>query len=198
MKQLPNIISAVRTLMAIVLVFVVLENPYEKDILIHASWITVFIIALDGLDGIIARKVKAESKFGAFFDIACDRIVEILFVALFAILQWIPFWVLVVFLVRGILVDGIRGQVLKEGKTAFGETSMMQTKIGYFLTSSRFMRFSYGGIKMLAFSLMFLVKAGLYSLYGIEMILIYLMTFYCIIRGIPVLIEGKRFFTQIK
>jgi len=180
--------------MAILLALFVIEDPFNNELLIIAFWLTWIIIGMDGLDGIIARAIKAESNFGAFFDIACDRIVEIVYISLFAVLQWIPFWILIVFLVRGILVDGIRGLASKEGKTAFGEKSMMETKVGYFLTSSRFMRFSYGGIKVIAFSFMFLTQAGVHSLYNIEIILVYLMTFYCVIRGLPVLIEGRRYF----
>ena len=38
--------------------------------------LTVLIIALDGVDGWVARKYNEESLFGATFDIAIDRIVE--------------------------------------------------------------------------------------------------------------------------
>lgn len=195
MKQLPNIISIFRTSLAIALAIVILNNAKSHAVLNYAFWLTWLIIILDGIDGIVARALKAGSDFGAFFDIACDRIVELAFISLFVTLKWIPFWILIVFLVRGILVDGIRGFATKEGKTAFGEKSMMQTKIGYFLTSSRFMRFSYGIVKVVAFSFMFLVQSTLPQLLSIEMFLIYLMTFYCVIRGVPVLIEGKRYFS---
>ena len=175
------------------LAITVLKNPYNEQLLIFSFWFTIFIIALDGLDGIIARAVKATSDFGAFFDIACDRIVELIYISLFAVLQWIPFWVLVIFLVRGVLVDGIRGFASKEGKTAFGKKSMMQSKLGYFLTSSRFMRASYGTIKAIAFAFMFLSQSIFSGYFGFEMFLIYLMTFYCVIRGVPVLVEGRKY-----
>ena len=194
MKQLPNIISIFRTLLAIAVALVVLETPYDIKVLKLSLYLTIVIIVLDGLDGIIARALKSTSDFGAFIDIACDRIVEIVYLSLFSVLRWIPYWILIVFIVRGIFVDGVRGFALKEGETAFGEKSMMKTKIGYFLTSSRFMRASYGAIKAIAFALMFLVQSSSHHLIDIEMLLIYLMTFYCVIRGVPVLIEGRRFF----
>ena len=127
MKQVPNIISIFRTLLAIALAIIVLNNPENTKVLNCAFWITWVVIILDGVDGIIARALKAESDFGAFFDIACDRIAELIFISLFVALQWIPFWILLVFLVRGILVDGIRGFAGKEGKTAFGKKSMMKS-----------------------------------------------------------------------
>lgn len=195
MNQIPNIISIFRTALAIWLSIWILNNPTNFQILNYAFWITWLIIILDGIDGIIARRFKLESDFGAFFDIACDRITELIYISLFTALKWIPFWILIIFLVRGILVDGIRGFASKEGKTAFGKKSMMNTKIGLFLTSSRFMRFSYGGIKAIAFAFMFLVQSSMPQYLNIEMFLIYLMTFYCIIRGVPVIIEGKRYFS---
>ena len=194
MKQLPNIISIFRTLLAIAIAQAVLNDPHNTTILTWAFFLTILGISLDGLDGIIARKLNLTSDFGAFFDIACDRIVELIYLSLFATLRWIPFWILIVFLIRGILVDGIRGLASKEGKTAFGEKSMMESKLGYFLTSSRFMRFFYGGIKVFAFAFMFLANFEWAKYLSFEMFLIYLMTFLCVIRGVPVLIEGRRFF----
>ncbi len=194
MKQLPNLISIFRTLLAIAIAIYVLNTPYDTQILKLAFWLTIVVIVLDGVDGIVARAQKSSSDFGAFFDIACDRIIELIYLSLFSILRWIPFWVLIVFLVRGILVDGIRGFAVKEGETAFGEKSMMKSKIGYFLTSSRFMRAAYGGIKAIAFSFMFLVQSSSFHLVDLEVVLIYVMTFFCIVRGIPVLIEGRKFF----
>lgn len=194
MSQLANLICIIRTIMAIVLAIIVLNNSENYSLLVWSFWFTWLILILDGVDGIVARITKSDNDFGAFFDIACDRVVEQIYVALFVTLNWIPFWVLVVFIVRGILVDGIRGFANKEGKTAFGKNSMMQTKLGHFLTSSRFMRFAYGGIKGFAFAFMFFTKSICPEYYSFEMFLIYLATFFCIVRGIPVLIEGKRFF----
>ncbi len=194
MKQLPNLISIFRTVLAIVLVLFILKNPTNQNFLMIAFWFTWFVIVLDGLDGIIARNLKLTSDFGAFFDIACDRIIELIYISLFVTLKWIPFWILVIFLVRGILVDGIRAFVVKEGKTAFGEKSMMKSKLGYFLTSSRFMRAFYGTVKAFAFAFMFFVQANHHEFLPVEGILVYLMTFICITRGIPVLVEGRRYF----
>lgn len=196
MKNVPNLISIFRTLLAIGLAVYVLKNSNNPQILNFAFWITWLVIILDGVDGKIARFTKSESNFGAFFDIACDRIVELVFISLFSVLRWIPYWVLIVFLVRGILVDGIRGFASKAGKTPFGEKSMMESKLGYFLTSSRFMRFSYGLIKAIAFAFMFLVQSSFPQYLNLEIFLIYLMTAYCVIRGVPVLIEGRRYLGQ--
>lgn len=196
MNQIPNIISIFRTALTIAVVICVLNNPEDAKVLTYAFWLTWFVIILDGVDGIVARYLKSESDFGAFFDIACDRIIELIYISLFVTLKWIPFWILVLFIVRGILVDGIRGFAMKEGKTAFGEKSMMKAGLGHFLTSSRFMRAFYGAVKAFAFAIMFIVQGSYPSFLNLEMFLIYLMTFTCLIRGIPVLFEGKKYFTS--
>jgi len=196
LKQLPNLISIFRTALTIWLSIVVLNDPHNIKVLYLGFFLTWVIIILDGVDGIIARKLNITSDFGAFFDIACDRVTELIFLALFATLHWIPFWVLVIFLVRAVIVDGIRGLASKEGKTAFGEKSMMESKLGLFLTSSRFMRFTYGAVKLLAFAFMFIVQMIVFSPFkGAEMFLIYFATFLCVARGVPVIIEGRRFFS---
>ncbi len=194
-KQIPNLISIFRTALTIWLAITVLNNPHEVKVLYLGFFLTWVIIILDGVDGIVARKLNITSDFGAFFDIACDRATELIFLSLFAVLGWIPFWVLIIFLVRGIIVDGIRGFATKEGKTAFGEKSMMESKLGLFLTSSRFMRFTYGGVKLFAFSFIFIGQMLMFSDFKpFAIFLIYLATFMCVVRGIPVIIEGRRFF----
>jgi phosphatidylglycerophosphate synthase len=66
------------------------------------------IIALDGLDGFIARSMKQESPLGAKLDIYCDRAVELLFMLYFAfIFKSLPVWVFYFFLLRGIIVDSL-------------------------------------------------------------------------------------------
>lgn len=195
-SQIPNLICIFRVALTIWLSLTVLNDPENVRVLYLGFFLTWVIIILDGLDGIIARKLNITSDFGAFFDIACDRATELIFLSLFATLKWMPFWVLIVFLVRGIIVDGIRGFASKEGKTAFGEKSMMESKLGLFLTSSRFMRFLYGGVKLFAFAFMFISQMKVFFfLQEPEMFLIYFAAFLCVIRGIPVIIEGRKFFS---
>ena len=53
----------------------------------------ILVFASDGLDGYIARKRNETSLFGALFDVAADRIVELSLWVVLAHLALIPVWV---------------------------------------------------------------------------------------------------------
>jgi hypothetical protein len=109
-----------------------------------------------------------------------------------------------VVIVRGILVDGLRAMALEQGFTAFGATSMQQGAIGKLLVSSNFSRTMYAVTKAAAFALMILAKTPGLPLNIAEPVLtlalacVYIAVAFCVLRGLPVLIEGKRFLSTEK
>ena len=121
--------------------------------------LTYLIIASDALDGIVARRRGRADEFGAIFDIAGDRVVEMVFWIVFAHLHVIPVWIPIAMVTRGFLIDAMRSLGLKEGKTAFGANTMMRSPVTKWLTGSRFMRAFYGVAKVLAFGFL----TGLYG-----------------------------------
>jgi len=159
--------------------------------------LVILIVLLDGIDGVIARKLKETSVFGAIFDIAVDRIVELVVLITLSKLDLVPLWVVFVFVVRGTLVDSFRNQFANEGYTPF---AIMQTPLGKFLVASQAMRFFYGAVKLFTFAWLLLLaplptlspdlwlSIGPY-LYGIGQLLVYFMVFLCLLRGIPVLFQ---------
>lgn len=160
-------------------------------------WLTAFIIYADALDGYFARKLNQASKFGGMLDIAGDRVVEMAYWIVFAVLNWIPVWVPLLFLVRGNFVDVIRAFASEQGHTAFGANTMMQTGIGKFLVASNFSRFSYAIVKALAFCLIIASHTALGSVAPvpeIAMFCVYFSCAFCVIRGLPVLLESGHLF----
>jgi CDP-diacylglycerol--glycerol-3-phosphate 3-phosphatidyltransferase len=114
-------------------------------------------------------------------------------------LGMVPLWVPIVFLVRSFIVDGIRGVALAQGKSGFG---MMHSPVGRFLVASRFMRAFYGIAKALVFGFLYLTQALalenpkiLVTLQPLNQALIFLTVGLCILRGIPVLLDGRIYFT---
>ena len=107
----------------------------------------------------MARRRGRADEFGAVFDIAGDRVVEMTFWIVFAHLGVIPVWIPLAMITRGFMIDAMRSLGLKEGKTAFGKNSMMRSPITQWLTGSRFMRAFYGVAKVLAFAFL----AGLFG-----------------------------------
>lgn len=197
-----------------------------------ASYITAFILTIiaiwfDGLDGFVARLLNESSKFGAVLDILGDRVVENIYWIVFAVLGWIPVWIPLIVVTRGILTDGVRSIALEQGYTAFGSSTMMKTKIGHFLVASNFSRGAYAVTKALAFALMILCNFPFATmnlfLQGADPALsaqaaaawgtfhniciaicpfahfcVYAAVVFCVLRGLPVLIESKRFFVEDK
>jgi len=183
------------------LAFVVIAMLFHvsKNVYIAAFVLTIIVIWMDGLDGFFARLLNESSKFGALLDILGDRIVENAYWISFAVLGWIPLWIPLVVMSRGMITDSLRSIALEQGYTAFGSSTMMQSKIGKFIVASNFCRFSYAVFKAIAFA--FLILANIPGEYnGKEIIHLvaygsaYISVFFCVLRGIPVIIESKRFF----
>ena len=195
--NVPNLITVSRVVLAII-VLLLLPGAGDQTLWI-AFWLTIVIIWADGLDGYFARKLKQSSKLGGILDIAGDRVVELSYWTVFATLAWIPVWVPLLFLVRGIFVDAIRSHVSEAGFTAFGDKTMMQSKVGRFLVASNFSRFSYAVAKALAFCLVIAAHTELGARYGIEpwaLFLVYFSCVFCLIRGLPVIVESRAYFLE--
>ena len=140
------------TLFRLMLVFVVISlfgYHIYLDILLVA--LIGLILLLDAVDGYVARKLNQTSALGALLDIVGDRIVECVFWVYFAVVGLIPFWIPVIVIARGFFTDGLRSAAFAQGKTAFGENSMMTSRWTRALTSSRASRSIYGIAKALAF-----------------------------------------------
>jgi len=164
--------------------------------------LTAIAFALDGLDGYVARKFNESSKFGAMLDIMSDRIAENTLWVTFAVLGWLPIGFPLIALTRGFITDGIRSVAMEQGFTAFGESSMQSDKIGYFICSSKFSRIAYSVAKVVAFMLIIASQIpGLddqvsYILYIMASVAAIIAIQYCVLRGLPVVFESKKFFDK--
>jgi CDP-diacylglycerol--glycerol-3-phosphate 3-phosphatidyltransferase len=197
-----NLVSLLRTLLAILVVWL-LFSPTQA-VYLWCFFLTIVVIAMDALDGYLARKLGESSKMGAVIDILGDRIVEQIYWVAFLALGWLPVWVPIIVIIRGILVDGLRSMALEQGFTAFGATSMQQSAIGRLLVSSNFSRTTYAITKAAAFALMILAHVpGLppktaQPVLTVGLACVYIAITFCVLRGLPVLIEGKRFLSVEK
>lgn len=189
-----NTITLIRTLLAFLVAAML--HVRSPGVYVSAAVLTVVVILLDALDGWVARRYNECSRFGALADILGDRVTEMTYWIVFATLGWVPAWVAVVFAARGILVDGLRSMALESGHTAFG---MMRTTLGKLLVSSRSSRMLYGAAKLLAFTLIILLfTPGIVPAIGgpLRMLAyscVYVTVVLSVVRGAPVLAEGRRF-----
>lgn len=198
----PNRITLLRIGLLFVLVFLI-YNEYIWS-RIFAAMLTVLIIVMDWLDGFLARKLAASTALGSVLDIAGDRVVECVLWICLADLRLIGVWIPIVVISRDIFTDSIRNYVLKFGFSAFGEKTMMRTSIGRFLTGSPFMRTLYAVLKAITFALLLLMSglqklANFWKILPLNWLVIGLKigaisavitAVVCLLRGIPVIIEG--------
>ncbi len=195
-----NFITIFRTILALVVVGLLFIKT--STIYWIAFGLTILVIWMDGLDGYVARKFNETSKFGAVLDILGDRVVENVYWITFLALGWLPVWVPITVVTRGIITDGLRSVALEQGYTAFGQETMMTSKIGKFIVTSNFCRFSYAVFKAIAFAFLIAANVPNFEYAAKDVISLiayssaYFAVFFCVIRGIPVIIESKRFFPK--
>jgi len=171
--------------------------------------LTVGAIALDALDGHIARKKKLASAVGAQLDILGDRMIENVYFTYFAVVGMVSLWLPILFFARGAATDFLRGLAMKAGHSGWGTNALHQTWWGRALVASRWSRGLYAAMKCLCFCYLGLelaltrgpvalvsglagdvhamIRAGAH-------VLTWVTAVFCLVRGLPVLLEGWKYF----
>ena len=140
-----------------------------------------FIIALDALDGYIARKRNATSETGAVLDTLADRMIENTFWIYFSVSGLLPVWVPIVVMCRGFLTDALQGM-----------HGVPQTGWRFALTRTRVSRFVSGVSKLLAF--VSLASTSVFENVRLENVSLVLALFavgVCLLRGVPFFLPPK-------
>jgi CDP-diacylglycerol--glycerol-3-phosphate 3-phosphatidyltransferase len=206
----PNQITGLRILLAFVAVALFGHGAAANA---AAVLLIVGAVSLDAVDGYVARRRNLATPLGAQFDILGDRVIENLLFTYFAVAGLISLWVPVVFFVRGVFTDFVRELASRAGRTAFGAASMMQTRWGYLLVSSRASRAAYGVLKCVCFcwlgvqltlssagtgaELAALAHALQPELLLATRMLVLTAVAFCLVRGLPVLWEGRRYLAAL-
>jgi phosphatidylglycerophosphate synthase len=164
---------------------------------------------MDAIDGWVARKLKTASDLGGVLDIAADRVVEMSCWLYFASVGIVPYWMPLAIFIRGITTDTIRSVGLKLGKSFHGKKSMIKSKWGKAIITSNWSRGGYGVLKAITFiflGFIILVQdlpASMQMHVGYTellkttgVFLAYMVVIFCAVRAVPVLIDGRRYFTQ--
>src|SRR5262252_934433 len=181
----------------------------------HGTWanlaavaLTIASIALDALDGHLARKKQLATPLGAQIDILGDRMIENIFFTYFAVAGMVSLWLPVFFFARGSATDFLRGLALKAGHSGWGANAMLQTWWGRAFVGSRWSRGLYAALKCACFCYLGLELAltrGPMALLGpltVEaheairagaQILAWLTALFCMFRGLPFFLEGGKF-----
>ena len=196
------------TIARVVLLFVAIGFIYRLSIAseLIALALVAGVILLDWIDGVVARRSGHADETGAVLDILADRIVENSLWIVFADIGLIPVWIPLVVLVRGLATDALRALALRRGMTPFGERTVMRSRLGRALVVSRTSRAAYAVAKFLAFSFLILLLAAsagfdrgaglggalgsLSWMYTLGLVFAYTAVALCLVRGIPVILDG--------
>ena len=178
----------------------------------HGAWmnllgvaLTVAAIALDALDGHLARVKKMATPMGAQLDILGDRMIENMFFTYFAVVGLVSLWLPILFFARGAATDFLRAMAMKAGHSGWGAGVMLRNDLARSLVASRWSRGLYAGLKCVCFCYLGLelalthgpaaplgpvsldmhaaIRAGAQTL-------AWLTAAFCVVRGVPVLLGG--------
>ena len=155
--SMANLITAARVALLFIAVgFIYLSLPREGQPAgpvwaLVAAVLTLIVFIGDAIDGLVARARGEANALGAVIDIAGDRVVENVYWVVLAHIGLLSVWFPLVMLVRSFLVDALRTLALREGMTAFGERTMMRSRLGIWLAASRFHRALYASAKVVTF-----------------------------------------------
>jgi CDP-diacylglycerol---glycerol-3-phosphate 3-phosphatidyltransferase len=201
----PNQVTLTRIVAAFAAVacFTLFGNTLAADL--AAVALTIAAIALDGVDGYLARAHGLATPFGAQLDILGDRVVENLFFTFFAVSGLISLWVPVLFFVRGTLTDFLRSLAARTGRTGFAAHSMLDSWWGRTLVASRASRAAYAVLKCVCFCYLGLLLPAAHvtiawlnppvrqALGRAGQFLVAATVAFCVLRAIPVIWEGRRY-----
>jgi CDP-diacylglycerol---glycerol-3-phosphate 3-phosphatidyltransferase len=205
MQWTPNKVTLLRVAVGFAAVCLFGRGPWAN---LAAVGMTVAAIALDALDGHLARKKKMATPMGAQLDILGDRMIENVYFTYFAVVGMVSLWLPILFFARGAATDFLRGLAMKAGRSGWGAKAMLQTWWGRALVTSRWSRGLYAAMKCLCFCYLGLELAltrGPVALVGElaadahtmiragAQVLTWMTAGFCLVRGLPVLAEGWKY-----
>ena len=167
-----------------------------------AGVVLLFIgVMLDTVDGVVARHRKETSLFGSVLDIAADRTYELVLWVVFAELGMISPAVPLIVIARTTITDAFRSIGVGKGVAPFAQH---KTPLGRFLVGSPFMRTGYAVTKVTAFCGLALTRAlagmgePIGTLLQIFQWVTWLAVFFCVFRGLPVIVRTLRDYWGIR
>ncbi len=124
-KQLPNILTTLRLLLALPLCWMIVHRQYELVL-----WLALVAGISDGLDGWLARRLDATTRYGAVMDPLADKLMLSGAYPSMAAVWLIPWWLAILVLGRDLVI--VAGALVYH--SLYGAYDMEPTQLGKFST----------------------------------------------------------------
>ena len=98
-RQIPNTLTTLRLLLSVPICILILDENYSPVL-----WLALLAGLSDGLDGWLARRLDATSRYGAIVDPLSDKALLSGAFASFALVGLIPWWVAIVVVGRDLFI----------------------------------------------------------------------------------------------
>ena len=151
--NIPNVLTIFRILLTPLFIICLFSNyPYAR------LWaLIIFIVAsvTDAFDGHYARKYNQVTRQGKFLDPLADKILVSSAFISFAIMDLVPYWMVVLIIFRDLFVTGLRiameskGRTLITSKIAKAKTTTQISVIIFILLFLGIQIFSYDWLKVI-------------------------------------------------
>lgn len=131
LRQIPNLLTAIRTVLAPLTAYLVLGERNLAALLVFA-----FAGASDALDGFLARRFGLVSRFGEYLDPAADKLLMLASFVTLTVVHQVPLWVTAIVIARdlaivfGVGLATLLGLPLKIAPLAVGKASTV-VQVGY-------------------------------------------------------------------
>jgi len=99
LKQLPNVISVLRILLVIPVVYLLLHREYGAALILFAV-----AGVSDGLDGFLAKHFGWKTRLGSILDPLADKLLLVCSFVALAWIELIPMWLLAAVLARDLVI----------------------------------------------------------------------------------------------
>lgn len=100
-KNIPNLITLCRLLLAVPIFCLIINEHY-----LSALWLTVIAGLSDGIDGYLARRLNALSRYGAIVDPLSDKVLLLTIFSGLLLVGLLPWWLLLIIVLREAIIVG--------------------------------------------------------------------------------------------
>lgn len=189
---LPNAISTGRAIIAWIAIASIWHCVANGLVASASFWLCMFVlaVALDALDGWVARKLGIKSSLGSYVDIFMDRLTEYPAWILLSYLDPSLRALIVIVVVRNILVDGVKFEAAYKGIAMEAGVPKMIAP-AELLVNHPVSKTAYNVIKILAIVLSLGCMIFSKKLHLVAIVLLAAHTLFCALRGFGSILEMR-------